>query len=94
MAIELKEIEKLAALARIEVSPEEKESLRNEINAILEYVKQIQAVSPTEGEKETGALKNVLREDVDTHLSGAFSEELLREVPQREGNYVRVKKIL
>jgi len=94
MTVELKEIEKLAALARIEVSSEEKESLRNEINAILEYVKQIQAVSGTEGEKETGILMNVLREDTNPHLSGVFTEAILDEVPKREGNYVKVKKIL
>ena len=87
------DIQKLASLARIDISPEEAESLTVEIDAILGYVGQIQNISAEEV-KEVPALRNVMRDDVVTHTSGEFSEDILKLVPQREGNYLKVKKIL
>jgi len=42
--IEIRDIEKLAELARLEVPQEEKETLRKDINSILQYVGQIQDI--------------------------------------------------
>lgn len=96
--IGLKDIEKLAELARIRMSPEEMEPMRKDIDAILGYVGQIQEVAASLGasdlEPQSGAVRNVLREDSTPHASGAYSEELLAEAPAREGNYFKVKKIL
>ena len=106
--IEIKDIEKLAELARLEVPASEKETLRKEIDSILEYVGQIREatnlnstkVKPSSSESEGLTLveksdaRNVLREDANPHESGIYTEFLLMEVPHREGNYVKVKKIL
>jgi len=89
------DIEKLAELARIKISHEEAESLVGEIEPVLEYVNQIQSVAGA-GEvlPEAGAVHNIMREDGAPHEPGAFSAELLAEAPQREGEYLKVKKIL
>ncbi len=93
--ISLKEIEKLATLSRIALSQEEKEALRKDMDAILGYVEQVQKVSgDLNSEKKAGLLRNVMREDTDPHQSGEFTEILLSAVPKREGQYVKVKKIL
>ena len=39
-------------------------------------------------------VRNVMREDGPAHETGAYSEALLKEAPAREGDAVRVKKIL
>jgi hypothetical protein len=39
-------------------------------------------------------LKNVLREDVPTNKDNEFTEDILNNAPGREGNYLKVKKIL
>lgn len=91
--IEKKDIEKLALLARIEVSEEEKESLASSIESILGYVGQVTSVSET-AESILPPLRNVMREDEIRHKEGEFTEALLSNAPAREGNYVEVKKIL
>lgn len=115
-----KDIDNLAALARLEIPAEEKETLRKEVDSILGYVGEIQKLTtekPAEishGEifagkikKEAGSstktwqsqvsvgeIRNVFREDKNPHLSGEFTEDLLAEAPQRQGEFVKVKKIL
>jgi aspartyl/glutamyl-tRNA(Asn/Gln) amidotransferase C subunit len=93
--ISIKEIEKLAELSRIALSTEEKTALQKDMDSILEYVDQIKSVSAAiDTEKKAGAVRNVFREDGEPHKSGIFSDALLAAVPNREGNYIRVKKIL
>ncbi len=93
--IEVKDIEKLASLSRIKITPEEVEKFRTEIDSILLYVAQVQKV-PLQKDvlPQAGVVRNVLRDDVNPHESGIHTEALLNEAPDREGNYLRVKKIL
>ena len=91
--IEIKDIEKLASLSRMKVSPEEAESLRGEIDAILGYVADINKLSLVEVEAEAGR-RNVFRDDHEANVSGEYTEKLLALSPKRDGNYVKVKKIL
>ena len=87
------EIEKLAKLARIDISDEEKESMQKDIESILDYVGQVKNISE-ESKIEVPALKNIMRDDIVTHKSGEFTEDLLSLAPSRQGNYLKVKKIL
>ncbi len=93
------EIEHLAKLARIELVPGEAEKLTAEIDPVLEYVGQIQKVSATEREQgsaepSTANVRNVMREDVITNAEGQYTDKLLANAPSREGEFVKVKKIL
>ena len=97
MQISDKDIEKLGDLARIKLSEEEKETLKIDIEAILGYVSQIKEVSSDierdmSGKNET--LINVMREDENPHESGLYTEKILENAPEREGDYIKVKKIL
>lgn len=95
--ISLTEIENLAALARIELGDEEKKKLQKDVGAILEYVSQIKEVSASvRGTPRVSPVApvTVMREDRSPHESGAHTEKLLAAAPEREGNYVKVKKIL
>lgn len=94
MAIELKDIEHLAGLARIEVSEEEKKKLQHDLMGILAYVSQVTEVTAGIVEPAAGELHNVMREDGEPHESGIFTEDILKQAPLREGNRVFVKKIL
>ena len=93
--ISTEEIEKLANLSRLALSEDEKAGLRKEFDSILGYVEQVQKISvATFSEKVTGTFRNVMREDVNPHESGIFTTELLNAAPQREGDYIKVKRIL
>lgn len=96
MAISKGEIEKLAELSRLALSEEEKERMRGEFDSILEYIAAIQEISASAMERIPSIVAriNVMREDVNPHESGIHTEMLLASAPKREGDYIRVKKIL
>ena len=60
--MEIKDIENLAELAKIDLSLDEKESLLKDLDGILGYVKQISEVKTEEDETEY-SIRNVWRED-------------------------------
>ena len=94
MEIETKDVEHLAGLARIVVSGSEKDVLRHDLGEILAYVSQVKEVAAELGEKQVGALHNVMRADEKPHESGVFTEDLIAAAPARSGDRVLVKKIL
>jgi aspartyl-tRNA(Asn)/glutamyl-tRNA(Gln) amidotransferase subunit C len=65
-SIDKKELEHLAALARLELDPKEEEKLIHDLGAILDHFKELQALDTTTIEPMTGGtdLKNVFREDL------------------------------
>lgn len=93
--MEKTDIQHLAGLVRIRLTDEEAESIAAECDSILSYVAQVKEISAgVSSAPSAGPHKNVLREDMETNESGFYSETLLAAVPNREGRYVRVKKIL
>lgn len=88
------EVKHLAELARIDVSDGELDHLTSEIDSIIGYVGQINAVSTGEIKKEAGILRNVMRDDEVLNEPGQYTEDILKNAPQREGNWLKVKKIL
>ena len=101
--MEIKDVENLAKLARIELTEEEKKGLLSDMDSILGYIKQIEQVKVDDVEIEN-RICNVWREDaVD---SRGFSKELIVEQfpdsqPARpngrsggDGTFLKVKKIL
>ncbi len=89
------ELEKLATLARIKLTDEDKQSLVKEFDSILNYVDQLKKVEvnmDTEG--RIGSVKNVMRPDTIVSTSPEDRERLLSEAPDREGDFVAVKKII
>jgi aspartyl/glutamyl-tRNA(Asn/Gln) amidotransferase C subunit len=102
-------IKKLALLARIKLSEEEKKELQKDFGAILSYVDKLQEIevlsgtTPTTAEgvaplssisKNITGLENVVREDEGAHDAGKFSKDLLDNAPATEKGFVKVKKIL
>ena len=90
---------KLAQLARVGISEEEAETLSSEFGTILDYVGEVKklvgdvSVEATHF-KSDFAHRNILREDADAHESGIYTKEILKNAPQSEGEYLKVKKIL
>lgn len=89
----VEEIKNLANLSRIDISEDEAVHLAQEVGSILGYISQI---TNTTGDmkRDVPALRNVMRDDIPTNLSSEYTEKLLNNVPAREGDYVKVKKIL
>ncbi|MFA5934479.1 MAG: Asp-tRNA(Asn)/Glu-tRNA(Gln) amidotransferase subunit GatC [Candidatus Paceibacterota bacterium] len=93
--LEIKDIEKLARLARINLTDEEKESFLKEIDPILGYVAQLKEVSSTvSGEKKAGEHRNIIREDSGSSESGLNTDVIVANMPESQNNYLKVKKIM
>ncbi len=93
--IEVRDVEKLAELARIKLDDAEKQSLTKDIASILTYVDEIKKADvDMETMPHVGVVHNVMRDDVVVERGGAEREALLAEAPDREGDFIAVKKII
>lgn len=92
--IQKEDIEKLAELSRIAVSGEELDILKHDLESILGYVSEIQAVSEDVPERIAGELRNVMRDDANPHESGTYTKDLLAAAPRTDGDYISVKQVL
>jgi len=90
--MEIKDIENLAELAKIELSDNEKESLLKDLDGILDYVKQVAEVK-IEDTKIEYKNKNIWREDL-TDNSIFLRDLILKQFPDSQDNFLKVKKIL
>jgi aspartyl-tRNA(Asn)/glutamyl-tRNA(Gln) amidotransferase subunit C len=89
------ELDNLANLARIKLSAEDKASLIKEFDSILGYVDQLKKVDVSlDTEGRVGAVRNVARPDEAVQTSPADREGLLDEAPDREGDFIAVKKMI
>ncbi|MEI6478990.1 MAG: aspartyl/glutamyl-tRNA amidotransferase subunit C [bacterium] len=88
------DIKKLAILSRLEISDGELESVSKEIGSILEYVGTIDSAIAGEENIDAPVIYNNLREDEDPNETGKETETLLSSAPKRDGNFVKVKKVM
>ena len=88
------DVRKVAKLARLELPEEKIATYTGQLERILDYVDQLQAVDTDGVPATTRAVEvvNVTRED--TVVPTDVREQLLDEAPLREGDFFRVPKIL
>lgn len=89
------DILKLAKLARLRLSEDQVELFRSEIAAILGYVDSLSSVdtaglAPT---NQVTGLENVMRADEVVDY-GASQEDLLKNLPDRQDDYIKVKRMI
>lgn len=90
--MDIKDVENLARLARLDLSQTEKEALLKDMEGILDYVKQIEGVEVSDVDAEYKQ-KNVWRED--ELRESVFSRDLiLGQFPDKKDGFLKVKKIL
>ncbi len=91
------EIQKLAELARIQLTDSEISSLQSDVSNILEYVGQISGPGSVGDEKIAPQHHNVMRDDIphsEGSALGGKREALLKALPRRSGDYAVVRKII
>ena len=88
------EVQHVARLARLELTDEELERMRAELDAILAYIDKLRALD-VEGVEPTShavPLVNVMRDD-DVRPSLPL-DEMLANAPDRDGDQFRVPRII
>jgi aspartyl-tRNA(Asn)/glutamyl-tRNA(Gln) amidotransferase subunit C len=88
------DIEKLAKLARIELTDAEKEMFAKDLEHILHYVDQIREVTTEDKPADVGDVYNILRADDNPRESGRYTETILAQAPATQDGFIKVKKIL
>jgi aspartyl-tRNA(Asn)/glutamyl-tRNA(Gln) amidotransferase subunit C len=94
MPVTKKDVEKIADLARLYITEEEKEKYTVQLNVILEYMEQLNTVDTENVEPLSHPLElvNVVRKDeVKPSLS---AEDALKNAPEKSGNYFKVPKVI
>ena len=94
MKITLQDVEKVAKLARLEVTPAEKEAFAKQLSQILTHVETLREYD-TKGVEPTAAVLgqvNVFRDDV--VRPSLPVDKALANAPEREGDGFAVPKII
>ncbi len=94
MSVTIKDVDKIAQLAKLKFKENEKVKLQSELNKILEYIDQLNElnldnIEPLENINET---ENVLRKDESEIW--LTNEEALRNAPSKTGKFFKVPKVL
>ncbi len=96
MAIQRKDVQHIAHLARIELVAEEEQKFEKELSAILEFVERLDEVDTKNVSPLTGGttLDTVIRgdEQIDAGLEGKQAK-LMEAVPERKEGWVKVKAV-
>ncbi len=94
MAVTIQDVEHVASLARLRFSDEEKETLRVQLNRILEYMEQLNRLDTTSVEplSRVVEISNVFRED--RPAPGVSQNEALQNAPARTGEFFKVPKVI
>ena len=88
------EVKKVAHLARLELNEDEINNHAEQLEKILEYIKQLEKIDTIDVPSKTRAIEvtNVVRKDEKKDFS--CTEELLELGPSREDKYFKVPKII
>jgi aspartyl-tRNA(Asn)/glutamyl-tRNA(Gln) amidotransferase subunit C len=94
MKLDAAQVEKIALLARLQLKPEEIETLSSQLSNILDYVDELSQldtkdIPPT---AHVGPVSTPLREDIPHKTLDV--ESALRNAPDRRGSAFRVPKII
>jgi len=88
------DILKIAALAKLELNPEELESLHHDLTKIISYIDQIRQVDTSGIVPQSQFIKaeNVFRDDI--VKPSLTKEQALSNAPDKDDDYFRVPRVL
>ncbi len=94
MSVTIRDVDHVAALARLRFTPQETETLRGELNTILDYMAQLNSIDTggVEPLAQVVELHNVFRDDVP--VPGVSREEALSNAPARTDAFFTVPKVI
>jgi aspartyl-tRNA(Asn)/glutamyl-tRNA(Gln) amidotransferase subunit C len=95
MVLSKDQIKHIAKLARLELSDEELEKYGSQLSATLGYIEMLREVDTTDVEPtaQVTGLSNVMRTDQILAWDESQREAALKEAPDREERFIKVKKV-
>ncbi|MGN7765105.1 MULTISPECIES: Asp-tRNA(Asn)/Glu-tRNA(Gln) amidotransferase subunit GatC [Paenibacillus] len=94
MSITIKDVQHVAKLARLQLSPEEEATFTEQMNAILQYAEKLNELDTENVKPTTHVLQvsNVMRDDV--VKESLSQEEALLNAPEAEDGHFKVPAVL
>lgn len=96
MKINKDETQNIANLARLELTEEELKTYGAQMSQVFDYMEELREVE-VEGVKPTAqvtGVENVIRSDVSHNWDPEEIKASLKQAPARDGDYIKVKKVL
>lgn len=94
MSLDRAAVAKIAKLARLKMEPERLEAMTSELNQILSFVEELQAVNTDNVTPMTSVTPMKLRQREDAVTDGGNPEAVLKNAPQRQGDFYTVPKVV
>lgn len=94
MSLDRTAVAKIAKLARLRMEPERLEAMTSELNRILSFVEELQAVNTENAAPMTSVMPMKLRMRDDVVSDGGNAEAVLKNAPQRQGDFYTVPKVV
>ena len=89
------EVNKIAKLARIELTEQEIEKMRKDLSAVLDYFNLLKKISSEKSDLSGTPIKYlILRKDEAIPQPDGMSEKIIKAAPAKKGNHIKVKAIL
>jgi aspartyl-tRNA(Asn)/glutamyl-tRNA(Gln) amidotransferase subunit C len=94
MSVDVQTVRRIAHLARIAVEEGEVAHLQGELNTILAWVEQLQAVDVTGVEPMTSVTPMTMKMRKDEVTDGGKTGDIVKNAPQSEDNFFLVPKVV
>lgn len=92
--VTLEDIKKISRLARIEVAPENRESIAQQVGGIIGWVEKLNEVNTDNVEPLTNVSESFLRLNKDEITDGNIAEDILKNSNQAKYGYFAVPKVI
>ena len=94
MSVDLATVKRVAKLSRIAVSEEEALRMMGELNGILGFVAQLDAVDVSGVEPLTSVVPSAMRRRTDAVTDGSKAGDVVANAPATEDNFFLVPKVV
>jgi aspartyl-tRNA(Asn)/glutamyl-tRNA(Gln) amidotransferase subunit C len=94
MAVDAATVRRIAHLARIAVAEDEVTHLAGELNAMLDFVAQLEEVDVTGVEPMTSVTPMRMKQRDDVVTDGDIADDIVKNAPAAEEHYFQVPKVI
>jgi aspartyl-tRNA(Asn)/glutamyl-tRNA(Gln) amidotransferase subunit C len=94
MSVDADTVRRIAHLARIAVADTEVEHLKNELNAMLDFVEQLWEVDVTGVEPMTSVTPMAMKKRSDVVTDGGIADDIVKNAPASEDHFFLVPKVV
>jgi aspartyl-tRNA(Asn)/glutamyl-tRNA(Gln) amidotransferase subunit C len=94
MSVDANTVRRIAHLARIAVAEDEVEHLKDELNAMLAFVEQLEEVKVDGVEPMTSVTPMTMKKRADEVTDGGIADDIVKNAPATEDDYFIVPKVI